>query len=97
MGSREKNFYNSTVASYGFADEARRIQDLYLAGRKTEAIRNIPDRLVEEVTIAVRPADLPERLGVYRSAGVGTLIATPFADSARNAIRTIELLAEAAA
>jgi F420-dependent oxidoreductase-like protein len=30
MGSREKNFYNQLVQRYGYEDEARTIQDLYL-------------------------------------------------------------------
>src|SRR5918912_2510187 len=30
MGSRERNFYNRVVASYGFEDAARTVQDLYL-------------------------------------------------------------------
>ncbi|HKW71053.1 MAG TPA: LLM class F420-dependent oxidoreductase, partial [Candidatus Dormibacteraeota bacterium] len=33
MGSREQNFYNRLVSSYGFEREAAEVQDLYLAGR----------------------------------------------------------------
>src|SRR5256714_12313886 len=32
MGSREKNFYNAMMRRYGFEDEAREVQDLYLDG-----------------------------------------------------------------
>jgi F420-dependent oxidoreductase-like protein len=96
MGSKDKNFYNSTVASYGFSKEAQYIQSLYLSGRRVEATRSIPDRLIDEVTIAARPRDLPERLEGYRSCGVSCLIATPFADSLNGAMETIELLAGAA-
>src|SRR5207249_178305 len=31
MGSREKNFYNALAVRMGYADEAKQIQDLYLA------------------------------------------------------------------
>src|SRR3954447_19511358 len=37
MGSRDKNFYNQLVLRYGFADAARKVQDLYLDGKKDEA------------------------------------------------------------
>src|SRR5690606_6238667 len=30
MGAREKNFYNDMAIAYGYADEAKVIQDLYL-------------------------------------------------------------------
>ena len=38
MGSREKNFYNALVQRYGFEDEAREVQDLYLDGKREEAM-----------------------------------------------------------
>src|SRR3954464_10743292 len=34
MGSRKQNFYNQLVQRYGFEDEAREVQDLYLEGKK---------------------------------------------------------------
>src|SRR5215216_209900 len=37
MGSREKNFYNQLVQRYGFEEDAKKIQDLYLDGNKDEA------------------------------------------------------------
>src|SRR6195952_4645765 len=42
MGSREKNFYNTLVQRYGFEDEALRVQDLYLSGKKEEAAAALP-------------------------------------------------------
>ncbi len=38
MGSRKQNFYNQLVQRYGFEDAAKEIQDLYLDGRKDEAM-----------------------------------------------------------
>jgi F420-dependent oxidoreductase-like protein len=37
MGSRRVNFYNRLAARYGYEEEAVRIQDLFLSGRKQEA------------------------------------------------------------
>ena len=46
MGARGKNFYHNLATRYGFGEVANHIQDLYLAGRKAEAIDAVPDELV---------------------------------------------------
>src|SRR5437870_1174829 len=38
MGSRERNFYNQLVSRYGFEADAKRIQDLYLEGKREDAM-----------------------------------------------------------
>src|ERR671921_252590 len=45
MGSRDKNFYNQLVQRYGFEGAAREVQDLYLDGKKEEAMAALPDAL----------------------------------------------------
>src|SRR5258708_18006137 len=52
MGSREQNFYNRLVSSYGFEREAEQVQELYLAGRKSEAMLALPDDLIDPVSVA---------------------------------------------
>ena len=79
MGSRDKNFYNRLVGSYGFEDAAREVQDLYLAGRKEDAMAALPGEMIDAVTLC-GPADrVRDRLQAYRDAGVGTLILSPMA------------------
>ena len=39
MGSRKQNFYNALASRYGFEEAARKVQDLYLEGRRDEAAR----------------------------------------------------------
>ena len=97
MGSRQKNFYNNLVQRYGFADEAKTIQDLYLEGKREEAMAAIPDKLIDTVSLC-GPADVVrERLDVYRDAGVGTLGITPIAFTAEERLTQLRLLAELAA
>ena len=55
MGSREKNFYNQLVRRYGFDDAAQEIQDLYLEGKKDEAMAAIPDDLIDTAMLVLRP------------------------------------------
>jgi F420-dependent oxidoreductase-like protein len=77
MGSREHNFYNRLVSSYGFEAAAARVQDLYLAGQKTEAMFALPDELIDLVSI-VGPKDrVKAKLRDFSDAGVDTLILWP--------------------
>ena len=48
MGAREVNFHNQHMRRMGYADAAERIQELFLAGRKDEAIAAVPDDYVDE-------------------------------------------------
>jgi F420-dependent oxidoreductase-like protein len=96
MGSRRQNFYNALVQRYGFADAAREVQELYLAGRKDEAAAALPGELIDHVTLC-GPADrVRSRLQVFRDAGVGTLIASPMAWTFEERRSQLRLLAELA-
>jgi len=95
MGSRAKNFYNEVVQRYGFKEEARDIQDLYLTGKKLEAIRRVPDTLVDAITIVGPPAYVRERIEAWSSAGVTLLLATVHGKTQGDRLRTLEILAAA--
>jgi alkanesulfonate monooxygenase SsuD/methylene tetrahydromethanopterin reductase-like flavin-dependent oxidoreductase (luciferase family) len=94
MGSRDKNFYNQLVQRYGFEDEAKKIQDLYLDGKKEEAAGAIPAELIDMVAL-VGPKDrVKDRLAAYRDAGVGTLITTPMAFEVESRSKMLREFAE---
>jgi F420-dependent oxidoreductase-like protein len=56
MGSRERNYYNQLFRSYGFEEEARRVQDLYLERRREEAMAALSPEMIDLVTI-IGPID----------------------------------------
>jgi F420-dependent oxidoreductase-like protein len=95
MGSRRRNYYNDVVRRYGFADEARAIQDLYLGGKQLEAIRSVPDALVDAITIAGPDGYVRERLAAWNAAGVDILIAAVQGRSLADRLDTLEILATA--
>jgi F420-dependent oxidoreductase-like protein len=79
MGARGKNFYNDYARRLGYEAEAAKIQDLYLDGKKAEAMAAVPDSLVDEVSL-VGPRDrILDRLEAWKEAGakrhVGSLLA----------------------
>src|SRR3989449_4347460 len=97
MGSRAQNFYNQLVSRYGFESEARQIQDLYLEGKRDEAMAAIPEKLIDTVSLCGPPDVVRERLAVYRDAGVGTLGVTPTAFTADERVEQLRVVAELAA
>jgi F420-dependent oxidoreductase-like protein len=97
MGSRKQNFYNQLVQRYGYEAEAQTIQDLYLEGKREEAMAAIPDALIDSVSLCGPPDVVRERLAVYRDAGVGTLGVTPIAFTAAERLTQLRLVAELAA
>jgi F420-dependent oxidoreductase-like protein len=97
MGSRNQNFYNQVVRRYGYDDAAQEIQDLYLEGKREEAMAAIPDSLIDTVSLCGPPEVIRERLTVYRDAGVGTLGITPTAFTAPERLEQLRLVAELAA
>ncbi len=69
MGARGKNFYNDYAKRLGYEEEAVKIQDLYLDGKKAEAAAAVPDSLVDEVAL-VGPGDrIRDRLQAWKEAG----------------------------
>ena len=51
MGARGVNFHHEVFVRMGYEAEARKIQDLYLAGDRKSAIAAVPTALVEDVAL----------------------------------------------
>jgi F420-dependent oxidoreductase-like protein len=74
MGARGKNFYNDLVSSYGFEDDARKIQDLFLDGKQRDAAAAVPDQLIDEMALVGPPDRIRDRLAVWEDSGATTLL-----------------------
>lgn len=77
MGARGQNFYHKLATRYGYGEVANDIQDLFLSGRKAEAVAAVPDELVREVSLIGPRGFVKERVAAFAEAGVTTLLATP--------------------
>lgn len=73
MGAPGKNFYNDICRDYGWPDEAKVVQDLYLSGKKDEAAAALPAEWLELSQLVGPPSLIKERLAAYREAGVTVL------------------------
>jgi F420-dependent oxidoreductase-like protein len=92
MGARGKNFYHNLATSYGYGDVANHIQDLYLDGKKAEAIEAVPDELVRNVSLVGPHGFVKERLAAYAEAGVTTLLLQPLSGDRHESMRYVEEL-----
>ena len=73
MGSATTNFYNAAFQRAGFADEAKAIQRLWIAGNRQGAVARVPDEMVTRFGAIGTPEMVRERLQKYQQAGVDAL------------------------
>ena len=92
MGARAKNFYTDYARRLGYAAEADRIQDLFLGGRRAEAIAAVPDALVDETALVGPRARIVERLGAWKAAATRGEVDTMLLGGA--SIEAVRMMAE---
>jgi F420-dependent oxidoreductase-like protein len=73
MGARGRNFYNDLACRYGYEAEAKKIQDLYLDGKKDEAAAAVPTELLRAISLVGPAGYVKERLAAFADAGATTL------------------------
>jgi F420-dependent oxidoreductase-like protein len=93
MGSRERNFYNQLAQRYGYVDEAKRIQDLYLSGDKAGAAAAVPDALVDATSALGNAEQIDASLRRFAGAGVTMPVLGIGALDQESRLKTLEALA----
>jgi F420-dependent oxidoreductase-like protein len=74
MGARDKNFYNAYIRKIGYEAEAIEIQNLYLDGKKAEAMAKVPDALVDALHLVGPKERIRDRFQAWKASKVGTLV-----------------------
>ncbi|WP_084964767.1 LLM class F420-dependent oxidoreductase [Thermoactinospora rubra] len=74
MGAKHRNFHADVIGRMGFAAAAERIQALYLASRKEEAFRAVPDELADGISLVGPPGRIKERLRPWLAGPVTSLL-----------------------
>jgi F420-dependent oxidoreductase-like protein len=74
MGARHANFHYDVMARMGYEAECARIQELYLAGRKREAVAAVPTAMVQDVALIGPIAKIRDDLAAWRETVVTTLL-----------------------
>ncbi|MEZ0068301.1 F420-dependent oxidoreductase-like protein [Streptacidiphilus sp. MAP12-20] len=76
MGTQAKNFHADLMARMGYEAEARLIQELFLAGRREEAIAAVPAAFADEISLVGSRARIADRVAAWRSTPVTDLLIT---------------------
>jgi alkanesulfonate monooxygenase SsuD/methylene tetrahydromethanopterin reductase-like flavin-dependent oxidoreductase (luciferase family) len=95
MGSRERNFYNEYAQRLGYIDEAKVIQDLYLAKDYDGAMAAVPFGFLDDTALLGSVDRIADRLQEYADAGVTTMTISPAASSEEERLTAIRAVAEA--
>lgn len=73
MGHKNKNFHKEMMIRRGFGDAAERIQELYLAKRKDEAIAAVPDEFVDQGALVGPEERIRKRFRAWEDSGASGL------------------------
>jgi alkanesulfonate monooxygenase SsuD/methylene tetrahydromethanopterin reductase-like flavin-dependent oxidoreductase (luciferase family) len=92
MGAKEQNFHKRFIERLGFAEEAQRIQDFWITGRRTDAATAVSDEMVHAVSLVGSKDQIRQRLKVYKAAPISTLCMSRIG-SFEDTLRTMEFLA----
>ena len=74
MGAKEKNFHLELMERMGYGEAAHRVQDLFLAGKRGEAVAAVPNELADEIALVGPPERIRDRLEVWKASPVKTLL-----------------------
>jgi F420-dependent oxidoreductase-like protein len=92
MGAEQENFHKKMLERSGFADAANRIQELWLAGRKREAVEAVPDELADGLALVGPRTHIRDNLSRWKKSPVTTLLLSN-PGSFEEVVDTMEFLA----
>lgn len=75
MGAKSRNFHADLMARMGYGPDAARVQELFLAGRREEAVAAVPDAFADEISLVGPRERIAERLESWRAGPVTDLLA----------------------
>ena len=89
MGARQMNFHHQVVVRMGYEAEAKKIQDLYLDGKKDQAAAAVPTKLVQELALIGPAEKIRHDLDAWRDSPVTTILIAGPRDRLRQAAEIV--------
>jgi hypothetical protein len=74
MGAPGMNFHKQVFARMGYEAEADRIQDLFLEGRREDAIAAVPRSMAGDISLVGSVEKIRDDLAMWEAAGVTMLV-----------------------
>ena len=74
MGAKKRNFHRELMARMGWEEESFRIQELFMTGKREEAVAAVPDDFADEISLVGPPERIKDRLQAFEDSDVTTLL-----------------------
>ena len=73
MGAKSINVHKDHIGRLGFADAAQEIQDLFMSGKRDDAMAAVPNELADEISLVGPKERIRERLQAWKDSDVTSL------------------------
>ena len=73
MGAKSFNVHKDHISRMGFEEEANRVQELFMSGRRDDAMAAVPDELCDEISLLGPKERIRERLQAWKDSPVTTI------------------------
>jgi F420-dependent oxidoreductase-like protein len=90
MGSREDNYYNQLAGRMGYAEEAAKVQQCYLARDFAGAAAAVPFEFIDATSLLGPVSRIASRMRDFAAAGVTTLTVSPFGGSSADRMAMLD-------
>ena len=87
MGAKGANFHFDVFVRLGYEAECHKIQELYLDGKKAEAVAAVPTAMVEDIALVGPLAKIRDELAAWKESVVTSLLVN-------SDVKTLRALAE---
>lgn len=77
MGARGQNYHTKLMARMGFEEQAYKIQDLFLEGRRDEAVMEVPIEFADELSLVGSVDRIKDRLQAWEESAVTMINVAP--------------------
>ena len=77
MGAKGQNYHTKLMSRMGFEAEALRIQELFMEGRRDEAVAAVPTEFADEISLVGPPERIRDRLAAWNDSPVTMLNVYP--------------------
>jgi F420-dependent oxidoreductase-like protein len=74
MGAKNKNFHMDLMSRMGYEQEAHKIQELFMDGKRAEAIAAVPDAFADEISLCGPRDRIKDRLEAWKESPVTSLL-----------------------
>jgi alkanesulfonate monooxygenase SsuD/methylene tetrahydromethanopterin reductase-like flavin-dependent oxidoreductase (luciferase family) len=77
MGAKGQNYHTKLMSRMGFEREALTIQELFMEGKRDEAVAAVPSEFADEISLVGPPARIRDRLAAWKDSPVTMLNVYP--------------------